>query len=674
MSLRMFESSSEPDVNPPLAKEASPFKDYGDDFIDEAFADEANHSPEEDGASETAEKAIDQDEESISSDDVNQIAGNYNASEDLLISKEYQLKQDEETPSARTNEQKGSIRAVTVVGGIGGAIAAGALLWFGFLAPKPPPEEAKAPEPSPTPTASVPDQTAELKSRLAFAEQQRQVDESRKPAATPRPTPKSNQPNSTNRTSTTTSPPARTTPIAPTTTSTPPQRITPAPPRPIATAPAPVSQTRSTPPTQTQQPQKRSVDPFERWRQLSELGQEGESNRTENRSSQTASATSANSAISATDTALDVRGSTEPKTPTDQQSAAIETATIGSPPTPENVVPTPGEIGILNSQQIIGSAPVLTESDSSRLAASAPQATLDSIQRKSSKDEPISSSDLAMFTAADSFARTTATPVDTSTVETTIDPVAAIPTEIAASPKFNQTQNAAAVAQTVQQKSRQTQEVTLGTSVQGRVKVPLIWGTDGRTQTSERGAIELTQPLLAGDGSIALPAGTTLITQTTATDGIPRTDVIAVIRNQNGTVQQYPLPRNILVVRSANGGPLEGRNINQINSSLLRGDDLLVGAIGGLGRIGEVLNQPETQSNSSFGSGGFSQSTVTQSRDPNIVGAILQGALEPAAQRIERRLKDREQAQQQQNLPNVTVLERGATVTIVAQNILKVNP
>jgi len=368
--------------------------------------------------------------------------------------------------------------------------------------------------------------------------------------------------------------------------------------------------------------------------------------------------------IASTDAAIDLPASapTIPVSTNNQQtsvanspppSSTIQTATIGDPMPSESPAPTPGELGILNSQQIVASTPTLTDTSINRMSSSA------------IRSENISDQDLEMFNAASNMPTQ-----DSSSVHTSLDSTTVLPP----SPNQLETTEDQIITQSTQQIHRQPQEVSMGTSVQGRVTVPLVWSADGKASTSERGAIELTQPLLANDGSVALPAGTTLITQTVSTEGNHRTDIIAVIRNRGGTVQQYPLPANILIVRGENGGPIDGRNINQVDPSLLRGDDLLVGLLGGLGQIGEVLNRPQTQSNSSFDNGGFSQNVITQSRDPNIIGAILQGALEPASQRIERRLQARERTRQEQNLPNVKVLERGAVVTIVAQNILKVNP
>lgn len=633
----------------------------------------------------------------LTTEELNHIAGNYNPEEDALISKEFQLKQDQEAPTERSPSQKGSVRLFAVTGGIGVALLAIATVWTGFLAPKSPVEKAKKEKLEPTPAATTtPDQTAELKSQLAFAEQQRRLEESNqsKPEVSTSKTKRrtnSREPR-TPRTRTVAERPARRpAPI--------PQRIASP-----ARATVPIRTPRA-----TQTKPEKPVDPFKTWEQLAQLGQE-QGNGIDNSPNATNTATAIPSAEA---TAAAANPTIQPVSTLNQSPSTtspgyaqttIQTATIGDPPLPSNDL-TQGEYGILNHQDatqatdnsvspsnesasvntaiavdktgfLIDETTAMDEStpadktdsvDSTAVAMNSEISSPDSSDTDHSTAEPTDSTGLANSTDLDSLetappAFDAPTSVTPKVSEPALYPEVKVSNAKSLSPSSSATY--------------QPKEVALGSSASGTVSVPLVWGQNGKTPISERGAIELNEPLLAKDGNIALPTGTKLITQTALVGNIPQTSVIAIIRNRGGEIQQYPLPPNILVIRSSNGEPLLGKNINDIDPALLKGDDFLVGILGGLGQLGEVLNRDRTESSSTFSGNGISQTITNRSRDPNVVGAILQGALQPATERMKQRITAREQEQQrrQENLPNIAVVPKGTTVMIIAQNILRVNP
>ncbi len=114
------------------------------------------------------------DNDDLTPEEEHQLAG-FNPKTPQLISEEYRLKQDQEKAVERPLAERASIRLGSVVTVVGTAMGAGAILWFGFLQPKQPVRQATQP---PTPTPTTPptfDETAELKSRLAFQDQQQQL-------------------------------------------------------------------------------------------------------------------------------------------------------------------------------------------------------------------------------------------------------------------------------------------------------------------------------------------------------------------------------------------------------------------------------------------------------------------------------------------------------------------
>lgn len=634
----------------------------------------------------------------LTAEELNHIAGNYNPEENALISQEFQLKQDQEAPTERSPSQKGSVRLFAVTGSIGVTLLAIATVWTGFLAPKSPVEKAKREKPEDAPTvAATPDQTAELKSQLAFAEQQRRLEESNQP--------KPEAP--TSKTKKRTNSRESRTPRARMVVDRSARRPAPIPQR-IASPSRATAPIRTPPPAQTK-PEK-PVDPFKTWDQLAQLGQDqadgvnnspNATNTVTNLSSTEATAAATNPAIQpdvSTSSQLDMPATTS----SDYGQTTIQTATIGDPPSPSNDL-TQGEYGILNHQKVsqANSAIPSDESISGNNTIA--------VEETNPLDETIATDDSTSVDETDFIDSTTvaidsdtsnpdSTDADSSTAQSTTSNGSASSTDLDSSetttPVFDAPASAASEvtepansspevevskAKSLSPPSSATyqpKEVALGSSASGTVSVPLVWGQNGKTPLSERGAIELNEPLLAKDGSVALPAGTKLITQTILVSNVPQTSVIAVIRNRGGEIQQYPLPPNILVVRSGDGEPLLGKNINDVNPSLLKGDDFLVGILGGLGQLGEVLNRDRTESSSTFSGNGISQTITNRSRDPNVVGAILQGALQPATERMKQRIAAREQEQQRrrENLPNIAVVPKGTTVMITAQNILRVNP
>ena len=128
-------------------------------------------------------------------------------------------------------------------------MGAGAVLWFGFLQPRPPARQVtQSPAPSPSPPTF--DETAELKSRLAFQDQQQQLQPD--PVAQPESSP----------------PPRPTAARSPTPTPTP---SVVSPPMTVA-RPEPIIIRSPVAPPERIQPVER-IDPFQRWAQLANVGQ-----------------------------------------------------------------------------------------------------------------------------------------------------------------------------------------------------------------------------------------------------------------------------------------------------------------------------------------------------------------------------------------------------------------
>jgi hypothetical protein len=209
-------------------------------------------------------------------------------------------------------------------------------------------------------------------------------------------------------------------------------------------------------------------------------------------------------------------------------------------------------------------------------------------------------------------------------------------------------------------------EIAIGSSAQAKVIVPMIWDEAGQSPTAGRFAVQLTEDVIATDGAIALPSGTVLITQVeNVTRGnrlVSQSVVALVYPDSAGRIQQVPIPPGYLIVRGIDNQPLIADSLFDRGSEIAKAD-ILVGILGSLGRVGEIINRP-AQETFSQQSGFFGSTAVktTTSREPNILAAALEGFFTPTAQRLRER-SDRN-AQELLKRGNVAIVPEGTQVSV----------
>ena len=504
-------------------------------------------------------------EEDISPEDEQRLAG-HNPTANQLISQEYRLKQDQETAIERPLAEKPGVRLVSVVALVGVVIASASTLWFGFLQPKPPAKQAtKTANPSPSSTSDEPvlDESADLKSRLAFQDQQQQVNVKPVSATSPSPTSSAKpQPSSPVRTVRQTISP-RTTPV---------RVAEPAPSLRRYSSQNPVNSPVSrTVPRTIQRPVQQAennVDPLQQWNKLASLGQSQIGNSTIASTQENPTVPTANNQTSKT-----LKSSTP-----NPQEAELQTVLIGSKSVDTQANLTPGMVGILN--------------------------------------------------------RTSANLVNSNVSS--------------------------------------NKDVALGTSVPAKVIMPMIWDEGGKNP-NDRFAVELTKPLKATDGTEVLPAGTVIVAKTTAVGKknnlVSATGIALVYPDSQGTVKQETIPVSTLLIRGNNKRPLIAQKLNDVGSEIAQ-QDLLVGLLSSLGKVGSIVNQPRTQSSTVVSNGTFNQNTVSSTADPQIWAAALEGFFSPVSERLSRRSDQAVQELLQR--PNIQFLPEGTEVSVVVNNFLQV--
>jgi Bacterial conjugation TrbI-like protein len=162
----------------------------------------------------------------------------------------------------------------------------------------------------------------------------------------------------------------------------------------------------------------------------------------------------------------------------------------------------------------------------------------------------------------------------------------------------------------------------VGTSAKGSTVTPVLWG--GGASSGAKFLLKLDEPMLDGNNREAFPAGTQFVVtakQANSTIGIAELEIVsAIIKGM-----EFAPPNGSIVIRDDQGGLLIGEDYFKRNENTANRDLLGVFA-GALGNVGRILNQPSGtfSSNTNGGFGGSSSSVITN-RDPNLLGAVLEG-------------------------------------------------
>ncbi|NDJ23843.1 hypothetical protein GS682_19790 [Nostoc sp. B(2019)] len=155
----------------------------------------------------------------------------------------------------------------------------------------------------------------------------------------------------------------------------------------------------------------------------------------------------------------------------------------------------------------------------------------------------------------------------------------------------------------VNQGQQQSQKsVAVGTSVKAVLATAVFGETtkarnnDDKDENKNVFVVRLKEPLKAVDGAIALPANTELLTEvrSISEQGLLQLNIVKVIVKNNGTPTERSLPQNALIVRAPQGRPLLAQQFpNQ--GGAITGMDIGLFALGAVGKVGEVLNRPDTR-------------------------------------------------------------------------------
>lgn len=210
--------------------------------------------------------------------------------------------------------------------------------------------------------------------------------------------------------------------------------------------------------------------------------------------------------------------------------------------------------------------------------------------------------------------------------------------------------------------------VTAGTTAAATLRTPIVWDLDQDQQQPQRFGLQLTQPLLAADGSEALPADAQMIVQVDAISGsgLVQLSVQAVIVPTASGNQLVNIPQGVISIQGDGGNPLLAENYRN-NGGRLGQLNTRVAIIGALGKIGELLNRP---SNVSTVSSPYISSTSVSNGQTNIIGGLLEGGFGALQQQVTQR--DQEEIEDILSRPNVWYVPAGQPLQVFINSSFEV--
>ncbi|MCG6138320.1 MAG: hypothetical protein MET45_27475 [Nostoc sp. LLA-1] len=188
------------------------------------------------------------------------------------------------------------------------------------------------------------------------------------------------------------------------------------------------------------------------------------------------------------------------------------------------------------------------------------------------------------------------------------------------------------------------------------------------TDDGKRYVARLTEDLRDNYGEIAIPSGTLLNLAILSVDESHYTqvEVTSIIKDNT----EYPINQGTITVQGDGGRPLIAKKFHDKGGEIAR-SDLTVGLVSGLGKIGEIINQPDIQDDieDELWDGRIRRRTRTDNSRRNIGGAALEGVFGSLRETMSRRA---EIATQEALLrPNVWYIPQGTKITFIVNRSLE---
>lgn len=208
--------------------------------------------------------------------------------------------------------------------------------------------------------------------------------------------------------------------------------------------------------------------------------------------------------------------------------------------------------------------------------------------------------------------------------------------------------------------------IPIGASAPAELQMPIAWVPGQNLATGENYLIKLDKPIMAADGSEALPAGTQLIGQvTTASDaGLLSMTATSAIITTGGQQQEISLPSGAITILADKGSPLIAKS--QRNSGgLMR--SLSSALLAGVGQAAQYINRPLNQTTISNDGGTYSSSSNPA---PDLLAGLIQGSTQSLVSDLQAR--NQQGLQNLESQPKIFTLKAGTKLKIYAGDSIQV--
>lgn len=198
-----------------------------------------------------------------------------------------------------------------------------------------------------------------------------------------------------------------------------------------------------------------------------------------------------------------------------------------------------------------------------------------------------------------------------------------------------------------------------GTVAAASLSTSLVWSEE--SQTESRFVVTLAESLVDVDGNEAIRAGQQIVFSVTAVDSNGLVTVTAVrLIDEQGV--ETSLPPGAITVQRNSENPLVAEGFFDPGGDIAS-MDLGIAGLGTIAKIGEILNRPKQQQQQSISGSQISTTTSSTTGDPNIIGALMEGAATPVLESIQKR--NQEAIERLSEQKNVWFLPVGESVQVV---------
>ncbi|MBE9052495.1 hypothetical protein IQ243_19125 [Nostocales cyanobacterium LEGE 11386] len=219
---------------------------------------------------------------------------------------------------------------------------------------------------------------------------------------------------------------------------------------------------------------------------------------------------------------------------------------------------------------------------------------------------------------------------------------------------------------------RRSRYLVVGEFASGTLITPLVKEQSNRNnqqnEDGKRYVARLTDDLKDNYGNVAIARGSLMALEMLSVDGASyaQVQVTSIIKDNT----EYPISAGAITVQGDGGKPLIAQQHKDKGREIAR-YDITLGLVSGLGKIGEIINQPDIEDDieDELLDGRIRRRTRVNNTRRNIGGAVLEGVFGSLSESIGRRAET--STQEILARPNVWYIPRNTKVTFLVNRTLE---